>query len=437
MQSIRNKMKNTNQEAIIEFKPKLPKLSKNEKEVLKLLVEAARLIAPIFIDQEKGAKVAIDKEEIEKLGKKDPIFLSPFTVVEKVEERFVATPYHIKYQNLLKPIAEKLEQASKISDNKEFAKCLKIQSQALLDGSNEKATACWIKAKPYILDISIGPLSYFNRLFEGKAVYQAWVGVLDIEGTKRLNNYKTIVFNASRRALVPYERLENSHNVKAKTIDEVILSGLMARSKFVGLNLPMEIEWVEKYGSEVTIFNQVNKLRIKEQIMPTFEKFFTPAFKEEFTKEDLSRASLRYVALHELAHNYLYYKHSSQNLQDLFPVIYELTATLLGMRIAGSLLLIDRLTNKQLESMIIAFVCRSYDLIEKSKKNKLMSNYAQGGAIFINYMLKNEAIKQKGKLAIPNFTKIFLSLHELSYIMERLLASGTKKDAESFINKSK
>lgn len=426
--------KNTG-EPLIEFNPKLPKLSKNERAVLKLLVEAGKLIAPIYLEQEKQAQIEINKQEIEKAAKKDSEIFSPYTVIEKLDGKLMATPYHIKYAKLLKPISNKLEEASKVTDNKEFAKALKLQAQALLDGSYEQAIAAWLKFEPYILDISIGPLDYINRLFEGKAVYQAWVGVLDKEGTKRLNNYKSVVFNASRKALAPNERIDNPNNVKAKTVDEILLAGLMARTKFVGMNLPMDIRLVEKYGSEVTIFNQSNQLRLKEQIMPTFNKIFSPAFKTEFTEEDLSRGSLRYVALHELAHNYLYYKNSIKNLQEFFPIIYELTATLLGMRIAGTLLLKDRITNRQLESMIVAYFCRGYDLVEKSKKDKSMINYALGGAIFVNFMLNSEAVKQSGGMAIPNFMKMFLSIHELSYKMEQLLSTGTKKEVEVFIQK--
>lgn len=423
------------QEALIEFNPELPKLSKNENEVLKLLIEAGRLIVPIYLEQERETQVKIDRLQFEEAAKKDPAILSPYTVVEQTDKKLIAIPYHVKYAKLLKPIAEKLEEAALKTENKQFGKALKIQAKALLDGTYEQAIATWFKTKPYILDISIGPLDYFNRVSPGKAVYQAWVGILDKEGTNRLNDYKSVVFNASRKALVPNERIENFAHVKAKTIDEVLLSGFMAKSRFVGLNLPMDINLVKKYGSEVIIFNQANDLRIKEKIMPTFNRIFSSGFKGGFVKEDLRRGSLRYVALHEIAHSYLYYKNSFKNLQCLFPVIYELTATLLGMRIAGSLLLKERITNKQLESMIVAFVCRSFDLLEKSKQDKSMMSYALGGAIFINFMLESGAIKQQGKLAIPNFTKIFFSLNELSYIMERLLSSGTKLDAEAFIKK--
>lgn len=420
---------------LIKFNPKLPRLSEGEKKVLKLLVEAGELIAPLYLEQERQAKV-VSKGEIEKASKKNPDILLPYTVVEKVNDELVVTPYHIKYADYLKPIADKLNEAADIIYHKAFKRALKLQAKALLDGSYEEATIAWLKMKPYILDISIGPFEHFDpELFYAKAAYQCWVGVVDSEGTKRLNNYKTITLSASRKALIPRERVDNLDKVKAKTIDVILFSGLMARTQFVGVNLPMNLNIIEKYGSEVTIFNQPNDLRMKEQIIPTFNKIFSPGFRQGFDSEDLRRGSLRYVALHELAHNFLYYKNAFKNLQDLLPPLYELSATILGIRMAGSLLLKDRITNKQLESMIVAFICRSFYLMEKSKDSKYIINYALGGAIFINFMLKSGALKQFHGLAIPNFMKIFVSLHDLLYKLEHLLSSGTRKDAAAFIKK--
>ncbi len=425
-------MKNTN--PLIEFNPKLPKLTKNEKDVLKLLVEAGRLIAPLYLEQEK--QVRPSKKEIEKAGKKDPNILSPHTVIEKVDGKIIAIPYHVKYEKFLKPIVDKLIEVSKLTHNKQFGRFLKLQAKALLDGSYEEATAASLQMKPYILDISIGPIEYFDdQLFFGKASYQCWVGVVLPERTERLSLYKDITLSTQRKALIPGERIENQNNVKAKVDDIVLLSGLMARTKFVGVNLPMNLKTVEKYGSEVTLFENVNDLRMQEQTLPIFNKIFSPEFRQGFSSEDLRRASLRYVALHEIAHNYLYYKNAFNNLGDLLPSLYELSATVLGMRIAGSLLVKDIITNKQLESMIIAFICRSYYLIENSKKTKTMVNYALGGEIFINFVLTSGALKQYKGLTIPNFMKIFVSLHDLFYILEQLLFSGTRKEAEAFIKK--
>lgn len=422
---------------LIQFNPKLPRLSLGEKAILKLLVEAGKLIAPLYQEQEDQAKRSkFTKEEIEKAGERDPDILSPYTVLEKVDGKIIATPYHIKYEKYLKPISEKLNEASKITLSSEFGRFLRLKAKALLDGSYDDAFAAWLKMKPSILDIGIGPFEHLDdKLFFGKATYQAWVGVIDEEGTKRLNDYKSIVLSVRRKGLMPSERVDNLNKVIAKVDDVVLFSGLMARLMFVGVNLPMDVNFVQKYGSEVTLFNQPNDLRMKEQIIPTFNKIFSKAFKEGYTFEDLRRANLRYIAMHELAHSFLYYNHASQNLKDLFQPIFELAATILGLRVSGTLLLKDRITNKQLESMIVASLCRGFHLIEKREDNKFMANYTLGWAIFINFMLESGALKQAGGMAIPNFMKMFISLHDLSNMLEHLLSSGTYKEAQAFVKK--
>lgn len=425
-----------NTEPLIEFNPKLPELSENETRVLKLLVEAGKLIAPIYLEQEKQAKIAIDQQEIEKAAKKNPDLLSPYTVVERVNGKLVATPYHIEYANLLKPVISKLNEAAKITNNKEFGKALKIQAKALTDGTYDQATIAWLNLKPYILDIQIGPISYYpdDRIFHGKAPYQAWVGYMDIEGTKRLNNYKTIVLGTKRKAKSE-DRMDGYRKVRARVDDVILFSGHMARTKFVGINLPMDLDIVERQGSQITLFNQPNDLRVKETILPTFNKLFPPQFREGFKLEDLRRGYLRAVALHELAHSFLYYKHASETLKDLFPAINELAATVLGMRMAGSLLMKERITEKMLQSMIMTFLCRSYYYMTQSKANNPMMNYILGGSIFVNSMLEHGALKISKGMAVPNFMKMFLSLHELSDTLEYLLSVGTYKEAENFIKK--
>ena len=119
---------------LILFYPNLPLLSKNELEVLDILIEAGKLIAPIYLEQEKQAIHQINKAELEKAAKKDPTILSPYTLVEKISGKLIVTPYHIKYAQLLKPVSDKLLEASRITKNSEFGRALKMQAKALCMG---------------------------------------------------------------------------------------------------------------------------------------------------------------------------------------------------------------------------------------------------------------------------------------------------------------
>lgn len=428
------------EQPLIEFHPKLPRLSKSEKDVLKLLVEAARLIVPIYNEQENPAFPGANfyphdttKEEIQKAAEKNSQILSPYTIVERKGRELIAIPYHIKYAEFLNPIAEKLKKAGQITDNKEFGRYLKLQARALINGIYEEAIIAGLKMKQYILNISIGPNDQLDdQLFSIKTSYQCWVGVIDPEGTKEFNNYKDVTLSAVRRALVPERRIDNRDHVKARVDNVVLFSGLIAKTKFVGVKLPNNLDILAKHGSQIWLFNQLSDLRIKEQIIPTFNKIFPKAFREEYSYKDLRKGYLQAVALHELAHSYLYYKNSVESLQDLFLCIDELAATTLGLRLAGPLLLKDIITNKQLESMIVVFLCRSFSHV---KTFDSYNYFALGGTIFINFMIQNGALKKSGEIMTPNFMKIFVALQELFSLLEQILAQGIRQDAENFIKK--
>lgn len=427
---------------LVEFKQKISGLAKNEQQVLKLLQEAGKLIVTIYDLQEnykyQGANFYphnATKTELEKAAKENPAILSSYTVVERQGGKLVAVPYHIKYRKLLEPVAFKLQEAAQKTENKEFAKRLQKQAKTLLDGKYDEAAILWMSMKPYKLDINIGPVERYNdQLFFVKTSYQAWVGIMDEENTKRIIKYKDIILSARRKALMPSEKVDYYDKVQTRVDDLVLLSGLIARTLFVGVNLPNDPNLMDKYGSEITLFKQTNKIRY-EKNLEIFNRIFAPEFRKRFSHQDLEEGSLYSSALHELAHTYLRYRNSEKRLKELFPVIDELGATIMGIKVCGSLLLKDIATTKQLESIMLVYLCRSFYnvLIDKDNKSKL--HYILGGAIFINYLFEAGAIQEAGGISWPNFTKMYVSIDELTSILERLLSQGTREDTDEFIKR--
>jgi len=425
--------------ALITFNPKL-NLSKNEQAVLDLLLEAGQLILPIYELQENHQQPGANfyphdasREEVEAAAKINPEILSPYTVVERKDGRLVATPYHEKYANLLAPVVEKLKAAAKLTENKDFAKRLETQAEVLLTGDYKKAVIYWMDMKPYVLDINIGPVErYDDKLLFIKTSYQSWVGVMDEENTKKITQYKDLILSARRQAMMSSERVDYYNKVQTRIDDLLLFSGLVARTQFVGVNLPNDTDLVEAYGSEITIFKQTNELRHQKN-MAIFKKIFSKDFQKQFTSEDLAYGSLYSTALHELAHTYLRYRGSEKRLKDLFPIIDELAASVTGMRVCGALLLKDIVTQKQLESIMLAYMCRSFHHVINEADNKSKLHYITANAVFINFLIETGGVQEVGGISWPNFTKIFLSITELSNILEKILSSGVREDAESFI----
>lgn len=438
MQNPRNKIINT----VVTFNPNLSLLSSNEKKVLDLLIEAGKLISPIYQLQENhkfpGANfypVKTTKIELEEAADKNPEILSPYAVVERVQGKLMTIPYHIKYEKLLKPISEKLIQAAELTENKEFGKRLKKQAEALIDGSYDEAQAYWMSMKPYVIDINIGPVERYNdKLLFIKTSYQCWVGIMDISQTKRFNKYKNIILSARRSVLIPSEKVDYYDKVQARIDDLLILSGLIAQTLFVGVNLPNDPILMERYGSEVTLFKQTNEIRYKKNLI-IFKKIFSKKFQKIFSRKDMEEGSLYSSALHELAHTYLRYRDSEKRLGDMFPVIDELGATVMGIRMCGSLLLKDIITEKQLESIMLAYLSRSFNNILNEMDNKTKLHYTVGGSVFINYLFQNGAIQDVGGISWPNFNKMFLAINELASLLERILSMGNRDDAVFLIKR--
>lgn len=427
---------------IIEFKPKLPPLSQSEKKVIKLLLEAGRLIVPLYQAQENeryaGANFyphGISKAEIEEASKDNLEILSPYTVVEKKDGKLIATPYHIKYSSLLEKVASKLMQASKLTENKEFSKGLSLQAEVLLTGEYEKAEVYWRSMKPYIIDIAIGPLKrYDDKLLFTKTAYQAWIGILDKEETNLLSRYKDAILTARRKALDPRLRIDLQGRVKVRVDDVLLVSGLAARSKLVGVFMPDSIEGLEKYGCNITLFKQINDDRVQNEILPAFNKFFSTSFKKAFTKADLKKGSLDLIFLHEMGHTYLTYRSADKNLQEFYPVISQLASSMVGIKVAGSLLLKDMITAKELESIMISVISRGIYLSVKPM-NPFSPYFVIIGKVLINYLIKTGALQVSKGLVVSNFMKIYVSLNELADTLEGFLANGSRKEVEVFINK--
>lgn len=430
-------------QALLMFDTKTSFLSQNEHEVLKLLLDAGKLLALLYAEQENhgypGANFYphdVTRDKIEKAAQVNPELLSPYSVVEEVNGKLVATPYHIKYKNYLDPIISKLLEASKICTDREFSRYLQLQAKALKDGSYEDAEIFWLKMKPHIIDFNIGPVErYDDKLLFVKTSYQCWVGLRAETPTKKAQEFKNVILNAKKQTAMSSEQVDFYDNVRIQVDDLILFSGLIARTVFLGVNLPNDTKLMERYGSEITIFRQSNEYRVKKEVLPAFKKFFSPLFKKTYTSEDIEDGTLYSTILHELGHVYLRYRDSEKRLQDLFPIIDELAAYIVGIKVGGYLLLKDVTTPKQLESIMVAYLARSFEMAIYESDNKSKYHYMIGGVIFINYLFENGAISEKGGVSWPNFTKMFFSLGELASILDKLLSSGSRKDAEEFIER--
>ncbi|HDZ54696.1 MAG TPA: hypothetical protein ENI19_02690 [Candidatus Nealsonbacteria bacterium] len=428
--------------SIKKFKISTKELSRKEKALFQKLVKTAELIAPLYLKQKNNkylganfyphdAKVG----EIKKAAKKDPAILSPYTFVERNKSgKLIAIPYHMKFRKELKPIAKLLIDAAGLSDDYNFSQYLISRAHSLLNGKYEESEIFWLKAEPFKLSFVIGPLErYLDKLFFTKCAYQAWVGILDEKRTKEAEKSKNIILTGRRKILAGSEKVDIS-KVGIRVDKTAIFSGLIADFLFIGTNLPNSVDLMEKYGSNLSIFDGSLDLKFKNRHFPIFKTVFGKNFQKSYSKDLLHKGSLRCILSHEICHSLIRYRDAEKRLGRFFPILDELYANILGIKSYGPLLLKGVITQKELEAILIMHICWNFTLWFNSLKNPETSHSAFGSAIAQNFYLKEGAIEIKKGISWPNFTKLFICIDELSHILEYHLAIGNYKEAKEFID---
>ncbi len=418
-------------------------LSQEEQQILDKLVEASKLIAPLYEKQKnpqhKGANFyspEFSKEEIERAAEGNKELLHPYTFVEKGRTgKPKAVYFQKKFAKELKQAAKKIEEAAKLSSSKEFSKYLKEMARSLLEKEYAKNEILWVTQKPTAINFIIGPIErYLDGLFFKKSAYQAWVGVLNKERTKEARRFREIIL-ASRRKILPDTAKIKLPELKIDINRTLCFSGLIAEHMFTGTNLPNDMDLMQEHGSRLTIFESSLNLKFEQDHYPLFQKIFPKNIQENFSKEAVYEGSLRCILLHEISHSLIRYRDAEQRLEELFPVFDEILAYIIGIKACSSLILKGVLTQKELEAILLMHLVRNFTWWEDFQINPGVKDYTIGAAIATNFFLEEGAMEEKNGFCEVDFNKLFISIGRLSRVLEYHLATGTHEEAEEFVEK--
>ncbi len=427
--------------AFKKFNVDLSELSSKEKEVLGLLEEASKLIAPLFERQKnpelEGANFYpsdLPREEIEKAARNNEDLLHPYTFVEKSRSGGLKPVYfQKKFSKELKEVAKKIEKAAKTTEDEKFSSYLKKMAQALLKTDYAKNEILWVRQHPGKFNFIIGPIErYLDHLFFRKCAYQAWLGILNEKKTREAKKFKDIIL-ASRRKILPDTAKVKLPGLKIDINRTVCFSGLIAGHMFTGTNLPNDMDLMEKYGSRLTIFESSLKVKFESDQHPLFQKLFTKEVEENFSKEELYEGSLRCILLHEISHSLIRYQDAEERLGELFPVFDEILAYIIGIKACSSLLLKGVLTQKELQAILLMHIVRNFIWWKDFKKNPDVKHYTIGAAIATTFFLEEGAIWDEDGYCMVDFNKLFMSIGRLSRVLEYHLATGSHEEAKEFV----
>lgn len=439
-------------------------LSDNEREMLRLLFEAADIMDGLFWNENYGDKDELmakigDNADIKKLattaygpwdgldGNKpfvdgigakpagaqfypsdmteeewnafdDPNKTSQYTMIVRDENGALKCVwYHDYFAEQIEKAASLLDKASELAGDKEFATYLKLRAQALRTDDYLESDMQWMDVRNNNIDMVIGPIeNYTDARYGIKASHEAFILIKDQEWTKQLARYASFVPALQKQLPVPaqYKKEVPGSDVDLAAYDVVYYAGdCNANSKTIAINLPND--------ERVQLQRGTRKLQLKNAMQAKFDKILDPISKELMTPESLEHikfdAFFANVMFHETAHgmgikNTITGKGTVREaLGNQYNALEEAKADVLGLYLVTKLAEMGEYTNTTMEDNYTTFMAGIFRSVRfgaasaHGKANMLTFNYFQNEGAFVR--------DEQGKYAI-DFEKMKVAVEKLA-----------------------
>jgi hypothetical protein len=338
----------------VKLDPDESKLTAKERQMLPVLVDAARAMDPIFWMESYGARDALirqisdpsarrladinfgpwdrlddnapfvagfgrkpdganyyptdmTKAEFETAvaagGARADSLKSLYTVVRRdAAGKLYAIPFHTIFAAQHQLAASKLREAAALADDPGLKSYLTLRAQALLTDDYQPSDFAWMDMKNNTLDIVIGPIeTYEDALFGYKAAHEGVVLIKDHEWSQRLAKYASLLPGLQRGIPVAeeYKRETPGGASDLNAYEVVFVSGQAnTGAKTIAINLPNDEEVQLKKGAR--------RIQLKNAVRAKFDRILMPIAQELIVPDQLHNvtfdAFFGNVMFHEVSH---------------------------------------------------------------------------------------------------------------------------------------
>ena len=217
------------------------------------------------------------KEEFEAAAAESPeraeALKSLYTLVRRDESgKLMTISYHEAFAADLATAAGKLRQAARLADDPGLKHYLELRAAALVSDDYQPSDLAWLDMKDNTVDVVIGPIeTYEDRLFGYKAAYEAYVLIKDKEWSQRLAKYTTLLGELQKNLPVAdkYKQENPGTESDLNAYEAVYYAGdCNSGSKTIAINLPNDEEVQLKKGTR--------RLQLKNSMRAKFDKILVP-----------------------------------------------------------------------------------------------------------------------------------------------------------------
>jgi len=228
---------------------------------------------------------------------------SQYTIVRRgADGRLVAVPYHQAFALQHEAAAAKLREAATHASDPGLRRYLELRAEALLTDQYRASDVAWMDMKTNPIDVVIGPIeNYEDQLLGLKAAHEAFVLIKDPEWSARLQRFAAFLPELQRGLPVPaaFKRETPGADADLNAYDVVYVAGdANAGSKTIAINLPND--------EQVQLAKGTRRLQLKNAMRAKFETILAPLAEALIVPEQRAgvtfEAFFENVMFHEVAH---------------------------------------------------------------------------------------------------------------------------------------
>lgn len=332
----------------VRLQASLDQLSDKQKQIIPLLIEAAKIMDELFWYEAYGKKDSLlstvtdeslkeyvninygpwdrlddDKPFIEGVGVKPaganfyPTDMTKqefeeanldnkadlYTFLRRDENgELQSIPYHEMFAEEVQRAAGLLKQAAELAEDPGFKKYLTLRAEALLTDDYQPSDMAWMDMKNNAIDVVIGPIeTYEDQLFGYKAAHEAYVLLKDQEWSQRLAKYAQFLPQLQENLPVDerYKQEVPGSDADLNAYDIVYYAGdCNAGSKTIAINLPNDEEVQLRKGARRLQLKNAMRAKYDEILVPLADVLIDPEQRQYISFD----AFFANTMFHEVAH---------------------------------------------------------------------------------------------------------------------------------------
>ncbi|MFW8592311.1 dipeptidyl-peptidase 3 family protein [Glaciecola sp. 2405UD65-10] len=448
--------------------------SDNQKEMLKLLIEASEIMDDLFWEQAFGSNKkeflrAIENEALNDFASinygpwdrlnGDQAFLQGFEekplgaqfyphdmtkeefnnsdfsdkdglyslVLRNKAGELYSVPYKEAYKKQLNKAANLLIQASEYADNTEFANYLRMRADAFITNSYQASDFAWMDMKSNPIDVVIGPIeTYEDQLFGYRAAFESYVLLKDLAWSEKLAKYAAFLPELQQGLPVEakYKAQMPGTDADLNAYDVIYYAGHSnAGSKTIAINLPNDETVQLQKGTRRLQLKNAMRAKFDFIMMPIAEQLIATGQRDHVTFD----AFFGNTMFHEVAHglgvkNVLGSEQTVRAaLKEHASALEEGKADILGLYMVEQLLEKGEISEGVLEDYYVTFMAGIF----RSVRFGASSAHGKANMIRFNYFQEKGAFErdEQGFYSV-NMDKMSSAIDSLSELILTLQGNG-------------